>query len=92
MLPVVAGLRETKKQMLVYAVLLWPAALAPTFLGIAGWVYGAAALLLNALFTLAALQVWRARNDVAAKRMFAFSILYLFLLFALLVVDGRVVS
>jgi protoheme IX farnesyltransferase len=92
MLPVVAGLRETKKQMLVYAVLLWPAALAPTFLGIAGWFYGAAALLLNALFTLAALQVWRARNDVAAKRMFAFSILYLFLLFALLVVDGRTVS
>src|SRR5580658_6855755 len=92
MLPVVAGARETKKQMLIYALLLWPAALAPALLGVAGWVYGAAALGLNALFTLAALRVWRDPTDTSAKRMFAFSILYLFLLFALLLVDGRAVS
>ncbi len=52
MLPVVAGARETKKQMLLYTVVLWPVAAAPAFLGVAGWVYGAAALALSALFTL----------------------------------------
>jgi protoheme IX farnesyltransferase len=89
MLPVVAGARETKKQMLIYAALLWPAALAPTLAGAAGWRYGTASLGLNALFTLAALRVWRDGSDTSAKRMFAFSILYLFLLFVLLMIDGR---
>jgi heme o synthase len=88
MLPVVSGARETKKQMLIYAALLWPAALAPTLAGIAGWRYGAASLVLNALFTLAALGVWRDGSERSAKRMFAFSILYLFLLFVLLMIDG----
>ncbi len=87
MLPVVAGARETKKQMLIYTIVLWPVALAPALIGVAGWVYGAAALLLSALFTLAALRVWRDAGDRSAKQMFGFSILYLFLLFALLVVD-----
>src|SRR5438874_13117829 len=51
MLPVVAGPRETKKQMLLYTVVLWPAALAPCLFGIAGPLYGAGALLLSAVFT-----------------------------------------
>ncbi len=87
MLPVVAGARETKKQILAYTLLLWPIALAPAFLGLAGWLYGGAALLLSALFTAAAWRVWRDPGERAAKQMFAFSILYLFLLFALLLVD-----
>jgi heme o synthase len=87
MLPVVAGLRETKKQMLAYTIVLWPVAVAPALLGIAGWIYGAAALLLSAAFTAAAVRVWHDDGDRSAKHMFAFSILYLFLLFALLVVD-----
>jgi protoheme IX farnesyltransferase len=87
MLPVVAGARETKKQMLAYTLVLWPVALAPTLIGLAGWSYGGAALLLSALFTLAALRVWRDPGEKSAKQMFAFSILYLFLLFALLLVD-----
>jgi heme o synthase len=87
MLPVVAGARETKKQMLAYTLVLWPVALAPTFLGLAGWLYGGIALLLSALFTAAAWRVWRDPGERAAKQMFAFSILYLFLLFALLLVD-----
>jgi protoheme IX farnesyltransferase len=87
MMPVVAGRRETKLQMLVYTVILWPLALAPALLGVAGYLYGAAAVLLSLLFTLAAVQVWRDEGDAAAKRMFGFSILYLFLLFALLAVD-----
>ena len=87
MLPVVAGARETKKQMLAYTLVLWPTALAPAFVGLAGWLYGGLALLLSGLFTAAAWRVWRDPGERAAKQMFAFSILYLFLLFALLVVD-----
>ncbi|HWG80140.1 MAG TPA: UbiA family prenyltransferase, partial [Stellaceae bacterium] len=87
MLPVVAGARETKKQMLAYTLVLWPIALAPALIGVAGWLYGAVALVLSALFTGLALRVWRDAGDRSAKQMFAFSILYLFLLFALLLID-----
>jgi protoheme IX farnesyltransferase len=87
MMPVVAGARETKKQMLLYTIVLWPVALAPTLLGLTGLVYGAVALVLSALFTLAAIRVWYDASDASAKRMFAFSILYLFLLFAVMLVD-----
>jgi protoheme IX farnesyltransferase len=87
MLPVVAGPRATKRQMLIYTVLLFPLALAPWALGVAGHVYGAAAVLLGALFILAAVKVWFDPTHRSAKRMFGFSILYLFLLFALLIAD-----
>ncbi|HYC13486.1 MAG TPA: heme o synthase, partial [Stellaceae bacterium] len=87
MLPVVAGERETKRQMLLYTLLLWPSALAPYFLGLAGAIYGAAALGLSILFTGLAVAVWRESGYTNARRMFAYSILYLFLLFALLVID-----
>jgi protoheme IX farnesyltransferase len=87
MLPVVAGPRETKKQMLLYTVVLWPIALAPAFLGLTGIVYAVLALTLSALFTLTAIRVCYDAAEASAKRMFAFSILYLFLLFAVMVVD-----
>jgi protoheme IX farnesyltransferase len=92
MLPVVAGHAQTKRQMLIYTFLLWPIAIAPAWLGIAGAVYGVAAGVLGALFILCALKVMWEKDPAAtrfraAKRMFGFSILYLFLLFALLIVD-----
>jgi len=87
MLPVVAGPAATKRQMLLYTLLLWPLALAPTLLGVTGWIYGAAALGLSALFTGAALRVLRDPGESSARQMFGFSILYLFLLFALMIVD-----
>ena len=87
MLPVVAGARETKRQMLLYTFVLWPFALGPYFLGLAGTIYLGAAILLSAMFTGFALLVRRDTTDRSPKRMFAFSILYLFLLFALLIVD-----
>src|SRR4051794_25570285 len=80
MLPVVAGAAETKRQMLVYTLLLWPLALAPFFVGLAGWFYLAAALGLSLAFTGAAVAVLRDEGDAAAKRMFGFSIFYLFAL------------
>ena len=87
MLPVVAGARATKVQMLIYTLVLFPIALAPWALGIAGNLYGAAAVVLGGFFILAAVSVFRDRTDRSAKRMFAFSILYLFLLFALIITD-----
>jgi len=90
MLPVVAGQRETKRQMLLYTLLLLPLALAPTFMGIAGWLYGGAAFVMGGLFCMAALAVWYDDSDRAPKRMFGFSIFYLFVLFALMIADRTV--
>lgn len=85
MMPVVAGAQATKRQMLVYTVVLLPVAVAPFFAGIAGYAYLAGACVLGLLFVLCALRVLRATDDRPAKQMFGFSILYLFLLFALLI-------
>ena len=87
MMPVVAGMDATKKQMLVYTLLLVPVALAPVFLGLAGWVYGATAIGLNAGFIYYAWRVLRSDDLVWAKRMFAFSLAYLFLHFLVLMLD-----
>ena len=92
MLPVVAGRRETKKQILIYTVLLAPLALAPIAVGIAGWFYGAAAAALSLWFLHAAIAVWRTgdgdgESDGAAKRMFLISLAHLFGLFAALAAD-----
>ncbi|MBV9151620.1 MAG: protoheme IX farnesyltransferase [Alphaproteobacteria bacterium] len=87
MLPVVAGPRETKKQMLLYTVVLWPISLAPWFLGLAGPVYAGGVAALSLAFTGAAIRVWYDDSDRSARRMFAFSLLYLFLIFTLLLAD-----
>jgi heme o synthase len=87
MLPVVAGERATKRQMLAYTIVLWPFALGPYLIGMAGPLYLVTSVVLSAGFTGYALAVWRDPTDRMAKRMFAFSIFYLFLLFALLIVD-----
>ncbi|MBT5108799.1 MAG: protoheme IX farnesyltransferase [Rhodospirillaceae bacterium] len=87
MLPVVAGPVETKKQILLYTVLLVPLALGPVWVGAAGWLYGVPALVLSLAFLGFAVAVWRDDSDLAAKRMFGFSILYLFALFTFLIVD-----
>ena len=94
MLPVVAGARATKRQMLIYTALLMPASLAPLALGHAGWAYGGAALALGAGFVFHAVRVWRDEGDAEApaKRMFLFSILYLFLLFAAMLLDAALRS
>jgi protoheme IX farnesyltransferase len=87
MLPVVAGPAETKRQMLLYTLLLWPVSLAPCLLGVAGALYGIGALVLNASFSGSAIIVRRDSTDRSARRMFALSLLYLFLIFALLLAD-----
>ena len=87
MLPVVAGPRETKRQILMYTILLLPLGTAPYWLGIAGSIYFATSLILGLLFLAAAIAVWFEDGDRAAKRMFGFSIFYLFALFSALIAD-----
>jgi len=91
MLPVVAGPRETKRQMLIYTLILLPVAMAPTLLGAVGWVYGGTALVLSLAFIGHAVAVWRTADDdsahAAARRMFKFSLAYLAVLFAALPLD-----
>ena len=91
MLPVVAGAEETRRQILLYSIVLVPIGAAPWLLGYANAIYGATALLAGALMVALA---WRVRNEGngegahrAAQRLFAFSILYLFVLFAVLLID-----
>jgi protoheme IX farnesyltransferase len=88
MLPVVAGDRETRRQILLYTLILAPLGAAPWFLGYAGPVYGAVALATGAAMIILALRVRAERSGhVASKQLFGFSILYLFLLFAMLLAD-----
>ncbi len=87
MLPVVAGPRETRRQMLLYTLMLWPATLAPWLLGVAGPLYGVSAGALSLLFTTTAVRVWRDESERSARQMFAFSLLYLFLIFTALLAD-----
>ena len=92
MLPVVAGKPETRRQILIYTILLVPVALAPWYLGTSGAIYGLVAALLAASFLWHAWRVWRDKSDLAAKRMFGFSILYLFGLFLALVADKAILG
>jgi protoheme IX farnesyltransferase len=91
MLPVVAGERETRRQIVIYSALLVPLAVVPAVIGLGGITYGIASTVLGAMFLALALRLWRAEGEAeqirVAKRLFAFSILYLFGLFAVLLVE-----
>jgi protoheme IX farnesyltransferase len=88
MLPVVAGAAETRRQILRYTLILTPVGVAPWLLGYAGALYGIVAVLAGAAMIALAIRVrGEARGHTASKQMFGFSILYLFLLFAMLLVD-----
>jgi heme o synthase len=88
MLPVVAGATETRRQILRYTLVLVPVGAMPWLLGYAGPLYGIAALLAGMAMIALAIRVRsEQRGHAASKQMFGFSILYLFLLFAMLLVD-----
>ncbi len=96
MLPVVSGIRNTRMQILIYSIILVIAAIAPFALGLTGLIYGITAAVLNTLFVILAAAVFANKaEDVGGmkpeRRLFAYSILYLFALFAALVVDRWVV-
>ncbi len=96
MLPVVSGARETRRQVLLYSILLAPIGLLPWAVGFSGPAYALAAAALGAVFLWRAWAVWTEpqdeagrsqANDAAARRLFGFSILYLFALFGALTLD-----
>jgi protoheme IX farnesyltransferase len=90
MLPVVAGRAATTRQILIYSVLLPPISLLPWALGFAGTIYGGVASICGALSVVLAWQLRKARaaDRSAAHRLFAFSIVYLFVLFAALLASN----
>ena len=89
MLPVVAGRAATTRQILIYSVLLALASELPWVLGFAGGIYGAIVAICGAVFLVLAfwLNGSMATDRRAAQRLFVFSIVYLFVLFAALLVD-----
>ncbi|MEO1044200.1 MAG: heme o synthase [Pseudomonadota bacterium] len=97
MLPVVAGRENTRKQILGYSVLLAVIAIAPTLLGLADWIYGVPATALSLLFVWLAFRVYRNTATEPSemkpeKRLFAFSIVYLFVLFGAVVADHYLIG
>ncbi len=95
MLPVAAGADETRRQIMIYSFLLAPLAISPWFAGMAGWTYLAGSTALGGVFVWRAFQVWRVRGgrdgDAQAKKLFRFSIFYLFALFAVLLGEHAIV-
>lgn len=87
MLPVVAGTKSTKRQMLLYTLILVPITLLPSLLGTVGPIYGVAAALLGLRFLHLCVKVLGDDGVRYAKQMFGFSIIYLFALFALMMLD-----
>lgn len=92
MMPVVAGERSTRWQILAYAAVLLPLSMTPWFIGGTGLVYGLSAFLLSGMFLWLSLKVGLRTSTPGdgmkpEKRLFAYSIFYLFILFAMLVAD-----
>ena len=95
MMPVVKGEESTRRQILVYTLLLLPVAAAPWFIGGTGAIYGAIAIALSLVFIFLAAPVALRRSEEGdtmkpEKRLFGYSVLYLFALFAALVADRLV--
>jgi protoheme IX farnesyltransferase len=91
MLPVVKGEDETRRQILIYSLILAPLGCVPAIVGLGGGLYTVAAGFLGAFFVMFAYACYSERMgpdaEQAAKNLFAYSVLYLFLLFAVLLVE-----
>jgi len=91
-MPNVVGNRSTQNQIFAYALLLAPVGVLPWLMGFAGLAYGIVSIAAGAAFVWFAFRCWRMpSNDkamVPAKRLFAFSIVYLFVLFGTLILEA----
>ena len=90
MLPVASGVLETKKQILLYTVLLLPGSMVPCLIGVASVAWGALAILMGVSFIALAFKVLLDKTDRAPRMMFRFSLLYLSVLFAALIFDSLI--
>jgi protoheme IX farnesyltransferase len=90
MLPVTHGQRFTRLYVLLYTLVLFASSLLPFAYGMSGWLYLVAALALSGVFVAYAVRLYVAYSDALARRTFRYSIYYLALLFAALLVDHYV--
>ena len=92
MLPVISGVSATRNQILTYSILMLPVGAGPYLLGFAGTFYFVVSTLLSGAFIYFAVKVWRSQSDQGAKlanrRLFSYSIFYLFAVFMVLLIDG----
>lgn len=87
MLPVTHGEKFTREHIVLYTIILFAVAMMPVGLGMSGWIYLVASLLLNSIFMVYVIRLWRHYSDELSKSTFKFSVLYLMLLFASLLFD-----
>lgn len=87
MMPLVAGIKSTKKQILIYTILLAIIAIAPFILGFLGLIYLYTAIILNIIFVILAVVLYLDPQHKIAGKTFGFSILYLFVLFLSAIID-----
>lgn len=104
MMPVVAGAKSTRRQIFAYAIILAPLGVAPSVIGLGGWIYASVSVLGGAAFLALSWRVLTSRagesgdgdaddlyavrkGDLAARNLFAFSILYLFAIFGALLIE-----
>jgi len=87
MLPVTHGQHFTRLYVLLYTLVLFASALLPFAYGMSGWIYLIAALILSGIFVAYAIRLYVRYSDALARRTFRYSIAYLALLFAALLVD-----
>ena len=92
MLPVVKGEKSTRRQIFIYSLLLTPLSIAPWYLGFAGVGFLTVAVTMGAVFLILAAQVLVGTGEKAARKLFRFSILYLFVIFAALAVEKLIVG
>jgi len=90
MMPVVAGAAETRRQILLYSIMLAPVGALPWLFGYAGLSYGLTAIAGGVLMIVLAWRLHQTSSERSAKHLFAFSILYLFLLFSVLLVENSI--
>ena len=87
MLPITHGSEFTRLHVLLYTLVLFAGTLLPFIFGMSGLIYLVAAVLLSGVFVVYAWKLWREYSEALARKTFRYSIVYLSLLFAALLVD-----
>ena len=86
-MPVVAGDAETRRQILIYTAVLAPLGTAPTLIGMASLYFGVIAAVLGLVYIILAVAICKYDGEVYPRRAFTYSLIYLAILFAALIVD-----
>lgn len=87
MMPVVAGIQSTKKQIVIYTILLAIITILPFYFNFAGLIYLTSAIILNAIFLIMVILLYKDELNKIARKVFAYSIFYLFLIFLSAIID-----